>query len=76
MHQKTTLVKTRIRKLSKNWNAELNYIKRGRIAKTYRWIRPFKFSIDASRTNGFTIRLDILTRYHMTVSVKPKNITN
>lgn len=71
MHPKATLVKTKVRQLSKNWNIELNYVKRGRLAKTYRWIRPFKVSLDACMKSGFTIRLDLISRYHIEAAVKP-----
>lgn len=74
MCQKTTLVKTGARKISKNWKIDWYYINRGRDAKSHRWIRSLTVSVDLSKSAGFTSRLDLFKKFHIEISIR-KNKT-
>ncbi len=70
MNSKTTLAKTGTHRVFKKWKFSWYAINRGRDAKSYRWIRSFSFSIDLSKTTGYTTRLDLLKKYHVEICLR------
>ena len=74
MCQKTTLVKSATRKISKNWEIDWCYINRGRDAKSHRWIRSLTVSVDLSKSAGFTGRVDLLKKFHIEISIRKTKI--